>query len=149
MSINWHNFSGICKTIGVAMLKLLAIFSLVSFFALNVPYKQPDIRDDVTAAFKAGDAVQLATFLNSTVKITLVDKENVFSKVQAERVLNDFFRKNKTQSFELIYKSNSTRIISYAIGSLSTDKGIYRTYYSVNFVANRAFIKELRIEKNN
>lgn len=143
----WHYFRGKVYSIQIVVLKILAIVSVFSLFALRLAPVQTDISDDVVSAFKDGDAVQLSKFFNSTIEVTLLEEESVFSKMQAEQVLRDFFKRNKVKSFQLLHKSNTTRNASYAIGTLYTGKGNYRTYYSINRLASNSYIKELRIEK--
>ena len=144
---NWHYFGMRKHVIKLAMLRLLAFISIFSLFALRLPPVQTDISDDVVVAFQEGDAAELSRFFNTTVEITLLEEESIFSKVQAEQVLRDFFKRNKVKSFQLLHKSTTSRTAAYAIGSLVTNKGKFRTYYSVNRLSSTVYIKELRIEK--
>ena len=71
--------------------------NLIIFLFLAAPFtvlSNFDIIDNIGNAIKSGSSKEVAKFFDSSVEITIQDKESVYSKVQAEMVLKDFFSKN-------------------------------------------------------
>ncbi len=107
-----------------------------------------DIYNEISDAIRSGDARSVARYFSSTVDLTILNQEEVYSKAQAEQVLRDFFSKNTPRSFNLIHKGVSKEGAKYAIGNLVTAQGAqYRTYFFVKQTASGEFIQELRFEK--
>ena len=89
-----------------------------------------DIFDDIANSLRSGDAKSISHFFGNTIDLTIIDQEEVYSKVQAEQILRDFFTKNTPRSFTLIHKGESKEGARYAIGSMVTAQGVtYRTYF--------------------
>ncbi len=107
-----------------------------------------DILTDIGNAIRSGDARSVAKYFSTTVDLTILQQEEVYSKAQAEQVLRDFFFKNTPRSFELIHKGVSKEGAKYAIGTLTTTQGTqYRTYFFVKQTSTGEFVQELRFEK--
>jgi len=107
-----------------------------------------DLLSDIGNAIRSGDARAVSRFFSSTVDLTILQQEEVYSKAQAEQVLRDFFSKNTPRSFNLIHKGVSKEGAKYAIGTLVTAQGAqYRTYFFVKQSGSGEFIQELRFEK--
>ena len=107
-----------------------------------------EILTDIGNAIRSGDARTVARFFSSTVDLTILQQEEVYSKAQAEQILRDFFSKNTPKSFNLIHKGVSKEGAKYAIGTLVTAQGTqYRTYFFVKQSGSGEFIQELRFEK--
>lgn len=105
-----------------------------------------DIFDDISSAFKTGNAREIAKFFNSSVELTIDNKENVYSKTQAELVLKEFFANNPVNSFTVMHRGSSKGPL-YAIGTLETSNGSYRTYIFVAKMGDKYVIQEIRLEK--
>ena len=107
-----------------------------------------DIYSDISDAIRSGDARAVTRYFNSTVDLTILNQEEVYSKAQAEQVLRDFFSKNSPRSFTLIHKGVSKEGAKYAIGTMETTQGAqFRTYFFVKQSPAGEFIQELRFEK--
>lgn len=118
---------------------------IVVVFILFSGIVHADVFDEISAALKTGDSKSLSKFFSNTVDLTIVNQEEVYSKVQAEQILRDFFNKNTPKSFSIIHQGLSKEGARYAIGSLVTSQGItYRTYFFVKQQGNTFFIQELR-----
>lgn len=105
-----------------------------------------DVYDDLANAIRSGDAKQLSAFFGTTIDLTVIDRENVYSKAQAELILKDFFVKNPPKSFTIIHKGSSPEGIQYAIGSLATPEKNYRISFYVKNTGGKLELKEFRIE---
>ena len=128
------------------MKKLIAI-SVFSFM-LSLTAFCGDIPNEIIAAFKAGDASSLAKYFNSTIELTINNKEEIYSKTQAEIILKDFFAKNHPVSFSILHQGGKESS-KYAIGSLKTNNQEYRITFLLKSVNSKVFIHQLRIESSN
>jgi len=129
------------------MKKVCKIFLILLLTASSVT-AQADILADIGNAIRSGDARAVAKYFSTTVDLTILQQEEVYSKAQAEQVLRDFFSKNTPRTFSLIHKGVSKEGAKYAIGTLVTAQGTtYRTYFFVKQTASGESIQELRFEK--
>ena len=103
--------------------------------------------DEVITALRSGYATQMAKFFDNTVEITMPDKNNSYSKSQAEMVLTDFFSNNTVKSFTVIHKGENAGS-QYAIGTLVTKNGSFRTTIFMKLKADKQFLQEIRFEVN-
>lgn len=106
-----------------------------------------DIVDSIANAIRSGNSKEVAKFFDSSVEITILDKESVYSKVQAEMVLRDFFSKNPVQSFEVVHRGNSGEGSFYGIGPLKSSNQSFRVYFYVKQKGSASAIQEMRFEK--
>lgn len=127
------------KAYKIVLVLLLASGSAFSYF---------DIYSDIADAIRSGDAKSISKFFSSTVDLTILTQEEVYSKAQAEQVLRDFLSHNPPKSFVLIHKGVSKEGAKYAIGNMITQQNVqYRTYFFVKQSNSGEFIQELRFEK--
>ena len=103
--------------------------------------------DEVITALRSGNATQMSKFFDNTVEITMPDKNNSYSKSQAEMVLTDFFSNNSVKSFAVIHKGENAGS-QYAIGTLVTKSGSFRTTIFMKLKADKQFLQEIRFELN-
>ena len=80
--------------------------------------------------------------------MTIVDTEDVFSKVQATQILSQFFKSNRPSDFVVKHKGSSKGGDYYQIGTLKTNKGSYRVTFFLKKDDGQVFIKRLKIEAN-
>ncbi len=129
------------------MKKLTILFSLFLVITGSA-LASLDMLDDIANALRSGDARTVSRYFGNTVDLTIISQEEVYSKVQAEQVLRDFFSKNTPRSFTIIHKGESKEGARYAIGTLVTSQGsTYRTYFFIKQQGNTAIIQELRFMK--
>ena len=95
------------------------LLSILVFCNLLLPTSEilMDISDDVSAAVKTGNSGNVAKFFSTNVDLKILDKEDVYSKAQAELILRDFFAKNQVKAFTVIHKGTSS------IGEPTNEKG--------------------------
>lgn len=120
---------------------ILAPLSLFSAPSVLDPY------EDIANAIRSGDAKSVSRFFSSSVDLTLISQEDVYSKAQAEQILKDFFNKNTPRSFSIIHRGESKDGSKYAIGNLTTSNGNYRVYYYFKVAGGNVNIQELRFMK--
>lgn len=110
--------------------------------------EQTRIPGGISIAFKAGNASELAKYMNSTIELLLLDKEDFYKKNVAEAILKDFFRDYPTREFTIRHQG-ARNDAHYAIGNLSTDKGDFRVYFLLKKVGDELLIHQIRIESDN
>lgn len=129
------------------MKPLLALLLLLVHFPLN-HVLQADIVDDLALNFKTGNSKEIAKNFAPSVELIMIDQEDVYSKVQAEQILKDFFVKNPPSKTGIIHRVNTNPSWRLAILSLATKNGKFRVTITmkVNKASNSLLITELRIE---
>lgn len=106
-----------------------------------------DIPPKIFDAMKVGNAIEISKHFNSSVELVILDKEDVYSKQQAEQILKNFFDKNKTKNFTLLHQGGKEGA-QYAIGNLETVSGkTYRVYFLVKESGGKPLIHQMRIEE--
>ncbi|MBA2422748.1 MAG: DUF4783 domain-containing protein [Chitinophagales bacterium] len=121
---------------------LLMLLFLIPFTS----FSQVSILDNIANAIKSGNSKEISKYFDNNVEITIVDKESVYSKVQAEMVLRDFFAKNPVQSFEIIHRGKAEGS-AYAIGPLKSTNQSFRVYFYIKNKGSAQQIQEMRFEK--
>lgn len=107
-----------------------------------------DIFNDISNAIRSGEAKAITNFCGSTVNVTILNQEDVYSKAQAEQVLKAFFAKNTPRSFTIVHKGGSKEGSKYAIGSMVTSQGIkFRVYLLFKLTGSGETLQEIRFEK--
>ncbi len=110
--------------------------------------EQATIPGGISIAFKAGNALELTKYMNSTVELLLFDKEDFYKKNVAETILKDFFSEYQTKDF-IIRHQGAKNDAQYAIGNLKTGKGDFRVYFLLKKVDQGLLIHQIRIEPDN
>jgi hypothetical protein len=106
-----------------------------------------DIPPQVINAFSSGNASALAQSFNSTIELTLFDKEEIYSKTQAEMILRDFFSKHKPTQFKIIHQGGKENS-KYAIGNLICGTESFRITFLLKSEDGNIYIHQLRIEND-
>lgn len=113
-----------------------------------VTQDQTKIPAGISLAIKAGNAAELSKYMNSTVELLLLDKEDFYKKIVAETILKDFFNEYHTRDF-IIRHQGAKNDAQYAIGNLETEKGNFRVYILLKKVNQELLIHIIRIESDN
>jgi hypothetical protein len=113
-----------------------------------VTQDQTKIPAGISLAIKAGNATELSKYMNSTVELLLLDKEDFYKKAVAETILKDFFNEYHTKDF-IIRHQGARNDAQYAIGNLETEKGNFRVYILLKKVNQELLIHIIRIESDN
>lgn len=131
------------KSINIIPVVLIAFSSL----AITVQ-EQTKIPGGISIAIKAGNATELAKFMNSTIELLLLDKEDFYKKNVAESILKDFFNEFQAKDFTIRHQG-AKNDAQYAIGNLKTEKGDFRVYFLLKKVGQELLIHQIRIEPDN
>jgi len=109
---------------------------------------QVKIPAGISIAFKAGNATELSKYMNSTIELLLLEKEDFYKKNVAETILKDFFAEYQTTDFTIRHQG-AKNDAQYAIGNLKTAKGDFRVYFLLKKVDQELLIHQIRIEPDN
>ncbi len=126
------------------MMKLLSLPMLVLLYLLPVTTADPI--DNVADLIKQGNVHELSKLFANNIEITLLTDENVYSRIQAELVLQKFFTQNKPRTVKLLHRVNSSANYRFGVLLVNTDKGNYRVACTLNQIDGALSIIELRIE---
>jgi len=121
---------------------LVSVCLLLAVPAINA--QSTEVPASIISALGDGNASALSDYLNANVELVIDNKNDVFSKQQANGIITDFFRKNRVSGFQLLHKGNKDAA-SFAIGTLKTSSGNYRVYV----LTRKNEIQQLRIEPSN
>ena len=105
-----------------------------------------DLKTSILTAFRTGNEKLVAVYFSLNVDVSVLEKENLYSKPQAEQVLKNFFIENKPTGFNLNHEGNSSNV-KYYIGTLVTAKLKYRVTINVKSTNGKEEISHLTIQK--
>jgi hypothetical protein len=131
------------KSSSIILLVLMAISALPVH-----AQDQAKIPEGISIAIKAGNAAELSKYMNSTIELLLLDKEDFYKKNVAETILKDFFAEYQTKDFTIRHQG-AKNDAQYAIGNLKTEKGDFRVYFLLKKVDQELLIHQIRIESDN
>ncbi|MBV8389027.1 MAG: DUF4783 domain-containing protein [Mucilaginibacter sp.] len=126
-------------------MKLLRPFVLFIplFFMSATP---EDVINRTAELLKDGNTHELAASFSSTIEMTILNEENVYSSGQAEQALADFFKRCQPRSAKVLHRITSNTHFQYAVIILATSNGTYRTCVSLKNINGKFEVNELRIE---
>ena len=117
---------------------LFLFLSLVAF---------ADSFDDVAIAIKNSNTKEISKYFNTTVELTILENEGVYSKPQAEVILKNFLTQNPPMNVTINHRGSSAQGSKYAIANYDCPKGKYRVYIFMKESSSGMIIQELRFEK--
>jgi len=127
---------------------LIPLVFLAFLLTAATVQQQPNIPSGISIAIKAGNASELSKYMNSTIELLLLDKEDFYKKDVAENILDDFFKGYQVKDFTIRHQG-AKNDAQYAIGNLTTAKGNFRVYLLLKKVDKDLLIHIIRIEPDN
>lgn len=100
-------------------MRVLFMLLLVSVAVLT---QAQDLFTNIKPILKAGDARQLAGYLNANIDITIGANRAPYSRAKAETVMRDFFRQNPPSDFTILHTGSSKAGLRFAIGNYKSGK---------------------------
>jgi len=124
---------------------------LFPILVIMIPYLpqglfQGDFIDEISNLFKAGNSKEIAKTFSPSVALSLIHEEDVYSKIQAEQILKDFFSKHTPTHSIVLHLINTNPNMRFGILSVSTGNGKFRISITSKKVNNSFLITELRID---
>ena len=118
-------------------------YLVVLFFLFS--FKGGNNLDSIIMSIESGNSTRLSAFFDSNVEISLPDKSNNYSKVQAELILKDFFKLHQVKRFEVLHNGDNVGA-QYCIGNLYTHNGTFRTTLYIKQTAQKSILQEIRFD---
>lgn len=110
-------------------------------------FTHADVFENISKAIKTSNASEIARHFGTTVDLSIINNEELYSKSQAEQLLRIFFQKNPVRSFAFSHNGVSKEGAKYAIGKIISTQGtIFRVYILIKQKGSEEFIQEFRIE---
>jgi hypothetical protein len=128
------------------MTVIAGLLVLLSFHPVYTLHKIASL-DDITYAIRVGNAGELSRYLDNRVDISLPEKSDNYSKIQAEMIIRDFFTSNGVRNF-VVRKTGYSGSAEYCVGVLQTKNGDYRTTLFTRQKGDRLLVEELRFQGN-
>ena len=126
----------------ILILFVMCLGSIV--YANNAFAKIPD---EIFKAIENANIDELSKYLNSSVELVILDKDDVCSKQQSILILKNFFMKNKIKSFSIVHQGGKEEA-QYAICKMEDTNGNnFRIYFLVKSSENKLLIHQFRIEE--
>jgi hypothetical protein len=129
-------------------LNFIPVVMIICSTLVTTAQDQAKIPAGISIAIKAGNASELSKYMNSTIELLLLDKEDFYKKNVAETILRDFFNEYQTKDFTIRHQG-AKNDAQYAIGNLKTEKGDFRVYFLLKKVGQELLIHQIRIEPDN
>ncbi|UKJ06533.1 DUF4783 domain-containing protein [Solitalea lacus] len=128
------------------MSKILFIVSFIFIAHTKWPH-QNDTIEMITKSIEAANTKEIAKYLNSSVILSILEDENVYSKTQSEMILKNFFIKYPPVQVKLKHTGSSPEGMQYAICVYKTSNATYRLFFYMKQSGNSSLINELRVEQ--
>lgn len=107
---------------------------------------QAQIPNEIILSLKNGNSKVLSGYFNQNVELVVPGSDNVYSKAQAQQIVNNFFSSHTPESFTVIHHGGKEGA-KYVIGNLVTNNGNFRVYFLLKKSEEKDYIHQLRIEK--
>lgn len=105
-----------------------------------------DVIDDIASCVRSGNTKELSKHFSSTVSMTLLNDEGIYSRVQAEIILRDFFNKHTPTDVKVAHRLDSNPNFRYVVLNLETAKDTFRVSYKLTNNDNTFEVTEFRVE---
>lgn len=100
----------------------------------------------LTQAIEQGNTKAIMMNVHNKVDITLHGQSGIYSKNQSKFILEDFFKKNKPEKFNIISK-NEIEKSSFFVGKMNTVNQQFRVCILTKKIKDKIFIYQIRIEE--
>src|SRR5690606_36792595 len=105
-----------------------------------------DLLDDIASCVRGENTKELTRYFSSRVSMTLLNDERIYSRVQSEIILRDFFSKNPPSNVKIAHRLDSYPNFRYVVLNLETSKDTYRVSSKLTNDENAFQLTEFRIE---
>lgn len=131
-------------------MKSILLISMAFFGGYFSPQEQaPVALDDVCRAIGGGNVSELSAIMDAEVELSILDREDLYTKAEAASALQDFFSNFTPTSFGKVHQGASkSNDAEYCIGTLTTNKGSFRVYIYVAKTASGVLLQELKFDRN-
>ncbi|GAA4130803.1 hypothetical protein GCM10022216_00220 [Sphingobacterium kyonggiense] len=131
---------------GISFKFFISFMAIAVLPLLSFAYWQNDPSNELMDAFKNNNAKGISAYFGQNVSLSIKNDSGHYSKFQAELMLSDFFRSNKTQDIKKVQQTNRNNSSFYIVYQLKSSSGTYRLFFKFNHIDGESQITELRIE---
>lgn len=125
----------------------LALFLGINNLSFAQNDSKIDIIEEISAHIKDANVKDLSTYFDVTVELTIQERENTYSKAQAEIILKNFFMKNPPKSFKVMHRGSSEKGGKYLIGLFTSETGTtFRTSVVLIEKNEQYYLQQIRFE---
>lgn len=125
------------------------MMKLYCFLLLTITGFVQNTADPIDAAadlIKKGNAHEFVKMFSSSVELTILKDDGIYSSTQSELILENFFKGNTPRSVSILHTVKSNPNFRFAVLMLNTSSGTYRTSVSLKINDGKFVVTELRIE---
>jgi len=126
--------------------KIVIMVFLFSGILLSAITTGAQVPQEITKSLKTGNSKVLSEYFNQNVELVVLENDNVYSKAQAQQIVDNFFSANSPINFTVSHELGREGSKS-VIGNLSTKSGTFRVYFLLKQNNGKNYIHQLRIEK--
>ncbi len=127
---------------------ILIICVIISINNCGYEILANNIPNEIINAFKNGNSKELSKYFNSNIEMTILDNEGIYSKLQAEQIIADFFTKNPPKNFQVIHQGGKEGS-RYAICEYYGLEKKFRVTIYLKEIESNSLIHQLRIQYDN
>ena len=119
---------------------------VLGFFLTYPQYPVSEISDKVILAIKEGNASKIAKHFHKKISLKIFDSEDVYSNIQAETVLKDFFVKHPPLNYSKSHSNSQKNGNEFFTGILTTTNGKLSLSFQIKKIEDKYLICQFRIE---
>jgi hypothetical protein len=129
--------------------RLSWFLALGSWFLFSFSIQHSNLPEGLFNAIRDGNSKELANYFNANIELNILEKEGVYSKLQAEQIIKEFFYKNTPNRFVKNHEGVKDDS-KFGIGTLTTSTGQYRISFFMLKTSNGEYlIHKFIIEDDN
>lgn len=107
-----------------------------------------DNLNEISKALSNGNAEELARYFDENVEIAILDKEDIYSREAAKKVVKNFFATYKPSAYSQVHQGTSKgKDSQYTIGNMNANGQSFRVYVYMKVTGGKYIIQELRFDK--
>lgn len=127
-------------------LRYKAIFILMAL-ALSSAKLPSDIFKEIENALSLGNAKMMESYLNTSIELETPTSKGIYSRGQAQLIIDKFFQKYPPISFTITQKGNSSGGARFAVGNyVSTRERTFRVTIFIKKSGSDYLIQEIKFE---
>lgn len=114
---------------------------------MHAAHPVSDIFKEVENAISLGNAKMIEGYLNTSIELETPTTKGIYSRSQAELIMDKFFQKYPPISFTITQKGNSSGGSKFAVGNyVSTRERSFRVTIFVKKTGQDFLIREIKFE---
>lgn len=130
------------KTVQLKYIFIAIIYIIVSSFSYL-----PDIFKEIENAISLGNAKMIESYLNQSIELETPSSKGIYSKSQAQIIIDKFFQKYPPVSFTIHQKGNSYGGSRFAVGNyMSSRERTFRVTIIIKKIGQDYLIQEIKFE---